>query len=85
MKERLQVQRSNGTKASSLNRGDGERVVPYRGSADTLKTILRTEGLRGIYKVRQVGQVGSRLSRPASSESLIPCLDWKGVGAWDAE
>lgn len=77
VKERLQVQRSAGTKAYSLslNGGDGERVVPYRGSADTLKTILRTEGLRGIYKVRQGGHVVSKLSRPVPFESLIP---WAG-------
>lgn len=40
--------------ASGGVRGIGERAMPlplYRGSADTLKTILRTEGPRGIYKV----------------------------------
>ncbi|CAN0434764.1 unnamed protein product, partial [Scytosiphon promiscuus] len=38
--------------ASGVARGVGEgAMLPlYRGSADTLKTILRTEGLRGIYK-----------------------------------
>lgn len=32
--------------------GVGARVpTPYKGSADALKTIWKTEGLRGIYKV----------------------------------
>lgn len=62
VKERLQVQRTSGVAVSSaLNGGVGggggggvreAPVRPYRGSADTLKTILRIEGLRGIYKVR---------------------------------
>ena len=67
VKERLQVQRTSGAAGSSppnggVGGGSGSggggggvreaTVRPYRGSADTLKTILRTEGLRGIYKVR---------------------------------
>lgn len=64
VKERLQVQRTSGATAPSTPNGgvggggSGDREAPmrpYRGSADTLKTILRTEGLRGIYKVRLAG------------------------------
>lgn len=65
VKERLQVQRPSGIAISTtLNNGgvgggggsgvrEAAPMLPYRGSADTLKTILRTEGLRGIYKVRK--------------------------------
>ncbi|CBJ26620.1 conserved unknown protein [Ectocarpus siliculosus] len=42
---------SGGSRAGGSSSGVREASVPpYRGSADTLKTILRTEGLRGIYK-----------------------------------
>eukprot|EP00752_Nemacystus_decipiens_P014686 g13082.t1 len=56
VKERLQVQRTGVAMPSTLDGVGGgggvgkAPVPPYRGSADTLKTILRTEGLRGIYK-----------------------------------
>lgn len=40
VKERLQVQRK-GVTDPSMN---------YKGSLDALRTIMRTEGLRGIYK-----------------------------------
>ncbi|CAM9597663.1 unnamed protein product [Pylaiella littoralis] len=61
VKERLQVQRpSRIATPTALNHGGASGagigavkdapMRPYRGSADTLKTILRTEGLRGIYK-----------------------------------
>eukprot|EP00903_Cladosiphon_okamuranus_P019808 g18206.t1 len=59
VKERLQVQRAPGAAVfSAPNGGVGgggsefreAPMRPYRGSADTLKTILRAEGLRGIYK-----------------------------------
>lgn len=64
VKERLQVQQPAGKAAmpclppSNGEGGAGSGVrqgsVPYRGSADTLRKILKVEGLRGIYKVRQV-------------------------------
>lgn len=65
VKERLQVQRSSGVAGPEVINGKiggggvGEASMrPYRGSADTLKTILRTEGVRGIYKVRTLVRTG---------------------------
>lgn len=57
VKERLQIQQAplHGA-APRLSPGfDGGRMAgpaPYTGSADAFRTILRAEGLRGIYKVR---------------------------------
>ncbi|CAM9534361.1 unnamed protein product, partial [Ectocarpus sp. 13 AM-2016] len=42
--------RGGGASGSSSSGVREASVPPYRGSADTLKTIVRTEGLRGIYK-----------------------------------
>ncbi|CAM9585779.1 unnamed protein product [Ectocarpus sp. 12 AP-2014] len=42
--------RAGGAGGSSSSGVSEASVSPYRGSADTLKTILRIEGLRGIYK-----------------------------------
>lgn len=70
VKERLQVQRPSGIATSTaLNKGGTGGsggigpitkvpMLPYRGSADTLKQILRTEGLRGIYKVHPPTGIG---------------------------
>lgn len=44
VKERLQVQRGGSS-------AGGGGASAYRGSMDAFRTILRTEGLRGIYKV----------------------------------
>lgn len=38
--------------SSDVDGGRTKGPVPYTGSADALRTILKTEGLRGIYKVR---------------------------------
>ena len=46
IKERLQVQRAP---KDSLPTSGGPSS--YRGSGDALRTIMRTEGLGGIYKV----------------------------------
>lgn len=45
IKERLQVQKSLSSKDAL-----SESIKPYKNSYDALKTILRSEGLRGIYK-----------------------------------
>lgn len=45
IKERLQVQRS----IDQSSRGAGQ-AIPYKGSYDALKQILKCEGLGGIYK-----------------------------------
>eukprot|EP00904_Undaria_pinnatifida_P005435 jgi/Undpi1/2020/HiC_scaffold_12.g05406.m1 len=60
VKERLQVQQHSGKatlpRLPPVNRGGGadggarEPPPPYRGSADALKTIMKAEGFRGIYK-----------------------------------
>ena len=40
IKERLQIQR----------KGAADSALHYKGSADALRTIMRTEGLKGVYK-----------------------------------
>ena len=83
VKERLQVQQSPGKSGmprfpppngkGGAGSGVREGPAPYGGSADTLKTILKVEGLRGIYKVRPVGRCCVVRTHCASAERLSEC------------
>lgn len=70
VKERLQIQRTGGDSVASSGPGGGtggrnNRVPPappaYKGSIDALRTIARTEGFRGVYKVENIVLVFSML------------------------
>lgn len=92
VKERLQVQRpSRIATPTALNHGGASGagigavkdapMRPYRGSADTLKTILRTEGLRGIYKVRPPTGSGKMLFSIILEYALrVVCSPWGAYG-----
>lgn len=78
VKERLQVQQPAGKSVmprllppngkGGAGSGIREGPAPYRGSADTLRTVLKVEGLRGIYKVRPAERCCIARAHCASAE-----------------
>lgn len=78
---------NGGAGSGSAGAGTGAKInaplLPYRGSADTLKTILRTEGLRGIYKVRPAkGQRARCFALFQQDPKIVVCSPGGAEGGW---
>lgn len=70
-----------GSRVAGMGATKNAPSMPYRGSADTFRTILRTEGLRGIYKVRPPkGQRAQCFALFQQDAEKVVCLPgWGGL------